>query len=152
MKRYALFAAILLTAACGTEDDSDSGDDVNPTGASSAGPTTDPTGSGETGDDSSTPDTSDDDDPTSDDEGGESSGGLGGSSGGAETSGAPDSGGSGACESFNDMTPYYGDVQVDSFCWTAGLYYACGETAAGDETCAILSSFANDGGAACPYC
>ena len=150
MKRYALFAAILL-AACGTEDDSDSGDDMNPTGASSAGPTTDPTGVGETGD-SDDSDPSGEDDPTSDDEGGESSGGFAETSGGGETSGSPDSGGSGTCESFNDMTPYYGDVQVDSFCWTAGLYYACGETGAGDETCAILSSLANDGGAACPYC
>ncbi len=147
MKRFAVLASLLI-AACVTEDDGDTGDETaNPTGASSAGPTTDPTGSGETGDDSG------ENDPTSSGEDGESSGGAPETSAGGEsTGGSPDSGGSGACESFDDMTPYYGDVQVDSFCWTAGLYYACGETAAGDETCAILGGFATDGGAACPYC
>lgn len=145
MKRIAVLTAIFLSA-CVTEDDGDTGDDANPTGASSAGPTTDPTGSGETGDDDTN------DDPSSDDDNGESSGGPPDTSAGGESTGSPDGGGSGACESFDDMTPYYGDVQVDSFCWTAGLYYACGETAAGDETCAILGSFATDGGAACPYC
>ncbi|MCR9162786.1 MAG: hypothetical protein ACE37F_02535 [Nannocystaceae bacterium] len=132
MKRYALFAALLF-AACESEDDSDSSGESSPTGASSVG-------SGETGD------TNDDADPTDEPDAAESSGGS------SETGDAAGEGGDGTCESFNDMTPYYGDVQVDSFCWTAGLYYACGETGAGDETCGILASFANDGGAACPYC
>lgn len=145
MKHQLLVVALLLSA-CESEDDVDTtGDDANNptsmTNASSDGGTSD-------GDSSDS-----DSDSGSDSDGETSEGGGETSAGGGESSGdASDTAGSADCATFDDMTPYYGDIQVDSFCWTAGLYYACGDPGAGDQTCGVLASFATDGGAACPYC
>ena len=61
----------------------------------------------------------------------------------------------GGCSSFNDTTPYYGDVQADSFCWAAGLYEACGDPSAASSSCATLDQLLESGTGSlgtCPYC
>ncbi len=66
------------------------------------------------------------------------------------------SGGGGSCDTFNDMTTYFGDTQFDSFCWQAGILRACGQSGNADTTCNTLQEFLNSsgGGSAgkCPYC
>ena len=59
------------------------------------------------------------------------------------------------CDTFNDTTEYFGDIQLDSQCWAAGLYKACDQTDEADLACANLDGLLDccwDGGGSCPYC
>lgn len=61
----------------------------------------------------------------------------------------------GACSSFNDTQHYFGDMQLNSECWTAGAYQACGHSEGQDAACSSLQGMLDccySGSASCPYC
>lgn len=63
------------------------------------------------------------------------------------------SGGSGsACDSFSDFSTYYDDVQVNSFCLSAGQAEACDDSAAKQYSCDQISEWAGASLGPCPYC
>jgi hypothetical protein len=64
-------------------------------------------------------------------------------------------GGEDDCATFSDTTPYFGDGQLDAYCWDAGLQAACGNTEAQAIDCRNLVGMIDccwSGGGDCPYC
>lgn len=59
------------------------------------------------------------------------------------------------CSTFTDSYEYFTDNQLNSYCWAAGLYQACGETENYNYSCDTLAGMIDlgyDGGGDCPYC
>ena len=59
------------------------------------------------------------------------------------------------CDTYNDQTAYFGDVQLDTLCQGAGYYATCGPEEGVAQTCANLNELLDccwDGGGSCPHC
>lgn len=73
----------------------------------------------------------------------------------ADAEGCERGAGGGSCADFYDDTEYFTDTQLNTICWDAGYWQACGNEEYHRLDCSNLEGMIElgyDGGGDCPYC